>query len=408
MAPRRSVRRASRTLLGAAIVAAVCVGPATARAADCDSRLLNTCVDADTFWARPGPQRFAAVGGTETVPRGNVAFGLVASYQSRPIIIRLPSPGPDGSDRTVIDNQLNATFLFGYGVTDRLELDLALPMTLLQDGSGVTPITGGTNTVSATSMRDLRFGATFAIVPRVRRAVWAPRVGPRQGNVWSLAARFVMSAPTGDHEQFGGDRGVVYAPSLSADVRVGRFFGAAEAGLRIRPTTEFAGARIGTQGYFALGGGVDLLPKDLLAVTAELRAMPIFVEQASFVRDQGQLTSTPNGSFITPAEWSLGVRTAPLAGGDFAIHATGGGWLPFASEAPITVPRFRFTLGFTFTPRGYDSDSDGVPDAIDKCPGQPGPRSSEAGAGCPEPPKAPDLIDVTAAPPPAKSPEPPK
>ena len=116
-----------------------------ARAGDCDSRLLSTCIDSDTLWPHAGPQRFVAVGGTETVPRSNVSFGLVASYQSRPIVVHLPSPGPAGSDRTVIDNQLSSTFLFGYGVTDRLELDLALPITLLQDGSGASLITGGAN-----------------------------------------------------------------------------------------------------------------------------------------------------------------------------------------------------------------------------------------------------------------------
>lgn len=400
MASRRSARRVLCVVFGASMAASVFVTSAPARAGDCDNQLLSTCIDSDTLWPHAGPQRFVAVGGTETVPRANVSFGLVASYQSRPIVIHLPSPGPAGSDRTVIDNQLSSTFLFGYGVTDRLELDLALPITLLQDGSGTTPITGGTNTISATSTRDLRFGATFAIVPRVRRAYWAPRVGPREGNTWSLAARFQMTAPTGDREQFAGDRSAVYFPSLSADVRVGRFFGAAEAGVRFRATSEFAGARIGTQGFFTLGGGIDILPRDLLSVTGELRAMPIFVEQASVVRDQGLLTSTPNGKFITPAEWSLGVRTAPLAGGDFSILASGGGWLPFSADAPITVPRFRFTLALSFAPRGYDSDGDGIVDAVDKCPGVAGPRTSEAGPGCPEPPKAPDLVDVTAGPPP--------
>lgn len=399
MAYGRSVRRASSAVvLGVALLSSASV----ARAGDCDSRLLSTCIDSDTLWPHAGPQRFVAVGGTETVPRSNVSFGLVASYQSRPIVVHLPSPGPAGSDRTVIDNQLSSTFLFGYGVTDRLELDLALPITLLQDGSGASLITGGANDVSATAMRDLRFGATFAIVPRVRRAAWAPRVGPREGNYWSLAGRFQMSAPTGDKQQFAGDVGAVFVPSLSADMRIGRFYGAAEAGLRIRPSTEFAGARIGTQALFAVGGGFDILPKNLLSVTAEVRIMPILIEQATVVRDQGQLTSTPNGKFIAPAEWTIGVRTAPLAGGDFSILASGGGWLPMGPDAPVTVPRFRFTLGLSFAPRGYDSDGDGILDAVDKCPGEAGPKTSEAGPGCPEAAKPPEIIDVTTTAPASK------
>ena len=398
MALGRARRRASiLPLLVSLASLTVLAIPGLAQADDCGGTLLSTCVDSDTLWPHAGPQRFLAVGSTETTPAGNVAFGLVTSYQSRPIVIHLPSPGPAGSDRTVIDNQLSTTFLFAYGVTNRLELDAALPITLLQDGSGASPITGSSQSVSATATRDLRFGLTYAFVPRVRRSPWAPRKGPRQGNVWSLAGRFEMTAPTGDATQFAGDRAAVFAPSLSADLRVGRLFAGAELGLRIRPVTEFAGARIGTQLLFSLGVGVDVVKNDLLAVTGEVRALPNFVEQASFARDQGQLTSVPNGKFIAPAEWSLGVRTAPLAGGDFSIHATGGGWLPLGVDAPITAPRFRFALGFAFTPRAYDSDGDGIIDAQDKCPSVPGEKTSSAGAGCPEPPKAPEVIDVTTA-----------
>ena len=137
----------------------------------------------------------------------------------------------------------------------------------------------------------------------------------------------------------------------------------------------------------------------------EARALPVLVEQATVSRDGGQLTSIPNGTLIAPAEWALGVRTAPLAAGDFAIQATGGGWLPLSGEAPVTTPRFRFSLSLVFAPRGYDSDGDGVLDAQDQCPGQPGPKSSEAGAGCPEAPKAPEILDITNAAPPPESPK---
>lgn len=400
-------RGGKRAALTAAILvcAAACARPASA--GDCDSRILSTCINSDSFWPHAGPSRFAAVGGTETTPEGRASFGLVTSYLSRPIVVHLPSPGPAGSDRDVVDNQVNGTFLFAYGVTNRLELDLALPVTFAQNGSGASAITGGAD-LSATATRDLRFGATFAIVPRTRRAVWAPRVGPRQGNDWSLAARFEVSGPTGDRAQFASDRGTVFLPSLAADFRSGRFFGGAEAGLRLRPVTEFAGARMGSQASFALGAGFDVLDHDRLSLTAEVRALPVLVEQASVSFDSKQLTSIPNGTLIAPAEWALGVRTAPIAAGDFAIQATGGGWLPLSSVAPVTTPRFRFSLSLVFAPRGYDSDGDGIFDAQDQCPGAAGPRASSAGVGCPELPKAPEILDITRDDPPPPPSEPPK
>jgi len=83
-------------------------------------------------------------------------------------------------------------------------------------------------------------------------------------------------------------------------------------------------------------------------------------------------------------------RTAPLEGGDLSIQLGVGGGIPTSVDpsgkvyAPITTPAFRVALGITFAPRGRDTDEDGVPDAIDRCPLEPGPAKSERGAGCPE------------------------
>jgi hypothetical protein len=99
---------------------------------------------------------------------------------------------------------------------------------------------------------------------------------------------------------------------------------------------------------------------------------------------------------IAPAEWQLGIRTAPLAGGDLAIALGGGGWLPLSSDAPITTPRFRFTLGIVLAPLARDTDGDGVTDGLDRCPQEKGSKTSEAGAGCPDLPAKPlEVIDAT-------------
>src|SRR4051794_9360499 len=100
--------------------------------------LINTCINSDTFWPNPGPMRFATVGGTETVGQGQIGFGVVATYLSRPVVLRIASPGPQGSDQYVVDNQVTGNFLFAYGVTDRLQLDFALPVTFIQTGAGTS------------------------------------------------------------------------------------------------------------------------------------------------------------------------------------------------------------------------------------------------------------------------------
>jgi hypothetical protein len=353
---------------------------ARARAGNCDAPETSGCVDSDTLWPHAGPRRFVAVGGTETVAPGDVTFGLMLGWQSRPVVLKLASPGGAGSEQAAIDNQLTSTFLFGYGVTSRLELDAAIPVTLLQNGVGLQPITGG-QALRDTVARDLRFGATYAIVPRARvTQTWAdPSRAMGAGRLFSLAARFEVSAPTGEKgQQMATDRGAVFIPSLSTDFRYKRFFGGLEFGARLRETGALLGARIGSQLVLSLGAGVDILPRELLSFGIEARALPGFDQQLKL--DQG--VYVPSGKSFVPAEWMASVRTAPLAGGDLAIQLGGGGALPLG-DVPVTVPRFRFVLSVVFAPLGHDSDGDGIEDREDQCPGKPGPASSGLGRGCP-------------------------
>jgi hypothetical protein len=191
-------------------------------------------------------------------------------------------------------------------------------------------------------VRDLRFGVAFDVLKMDPEGAAATRGG--------VVARFEMSAPTGDEDQFAGEQAAVYAPSVSAEWHVGEWFAGAEAGLRIRPIAQLLGARIGTQVVAAAGAGYDLLPRGLLSVQVEAWALPTFAEQETPTRVGNAYAAVPAGAHITPAEWQLSVRSAPLASGDVAIDLGGGGGIPFTGDFPITTPRFRFTLGLRWAP----------------------------------------------------------
>lgn len=360
-------------------------------AGSCDTPSVSPCINSDTLWPHAGSTHFVAIGATETVAQGEVAFGLVATYLSRPITLHVAAPGPPGSDRHAIDNQINNNFLFAYGVTNRLELDAAFPVTLIQSGAGLSPITGGAS-AKDTAMRDLRFGVAYALVPRLRLDPRETLRADGAGREYALTARLEMSAPTGERFQFAGDRGAVFVPSVAGDYRTGRWLFGAELGLRVRAVDELVGARVGTQVVTALGAGYDLLARrELLTALLEARALPNLAEQADPRVLLGGITSTGNGKVIVPAEWMLSVRSAPALAGDLTVQVGGGGPIPFASDLPITTPRFRFELGVRYAPLGRDRDGDGVPDRDDRCPTVRGPRSSSAGAGCPEPPAEPEI-----------------
>jgi hypothetical protein len=315
-------------------------GAAVARAsgtAECATRV-SPCINDDVLWPHAGPAHFVAVGSTETVAPGQLGFGLVTDYLSRPIILGLPPPG-SGSSYPVINDQVNGTFTGGDGLHDTAE-------------------------------RDLRFGFAYALVPH-------PRVDPNLPGAlllaksvsWGLAARFEMSAPTGDHDEFAGERSGVYVPSLAGDLRTGCWRFGIEVGSRLRPITELLGARVGTQIVTMAGAAFDILPRELFTASVEAWALPTLVSQGSAA-----------GSPLVPAEWQLAARTAPLRGGDLEIQLGGGGAIPFGSQDEITRPRFRFTLGIRWEPLARDTDRDGVPDASDKCPTVPARGTPD---GCP-------------------------
>ena len=270
---------------------------------DVCSGVLSTCINDDTLWPHAGPGLFESIGAGHTVAGGRVAFGLITSYVSRPIVLELVSSGL-GSDQNVINDQVTGTFLYAYGVTDRLELDVALPLTFGQGGTGLAPITGGAG-LKDTAVRDLRFGAALEVLKMEPEGAAAARVG--------VVARFEMSAPTGDEDQFAGEQAAVYAPSVSAEWHVGEWFAGAEAGLRVRPIAQLLGARVGTQVVAAAGTGYDILPRGLLSVQIEAWALPTFAEQETPTRNGNAYGGVLNGSHITPAEWQLSVRSAPLA-----------------------------------------------------------------------------------------------
>jgi hypothetical protein len=313
----------------------------------------SSCINDDALWPHAGPSRFIAVGSTDTVAAGQLGFGLVTSYLSRPVPLQVPAPGQPGSSQYVINDQANGTFLWSYGATDHLELDFALPLTFGQGGAGLQPLTGGPS-LHDTAARDLRFGVAYALVPHLRvdpdpGITAAPAPGepatPTASNAFGLVARFEMSAPSGDRSQFASDRTAVYVPSLAADLREGPLFFGLEFGARLRPVTELAGARVGTELVAMAGAGWDILPHELLSATLEAWMLPTLVGQGAGAGDP-----------LIPSEWQLAARTSPLRGGDIAVQFGGGTAIPFGGESEISRPRMRFTLSVRWAPAGRRVD----------------------------------------------------
>jgi len=362
------------TFAAASAVASVLVAPASsALAAECaPTQGLSGCVDSDNLWMSAGTTPFFSIGPATTTPAQRFSFGLGLSYLSRPIGLRVGSADPDGTTVFAVDNAINATFLWSLGITDRLDLTLAAPVTLFQDGAGLTSVLGGDAQLPRAGIRDVRFGLNLALLQR-------PRSGPDDG--LALLGRFTFALPTGVKDGFAGSRTVTWAPSLLASYRWSRLTFAAEAGARIRGAAGLADTQVGTQVQASLGASVDILPR-YLSASAEAFALIGLDDQPAPARLRDDFDAGPR---LAPAEWIVSLTSAPFLAGDISASIGGGGPIPLADQSAVTNPRFRFNLSVRYAPTGRDADADAVLDRDDRCPNVAEDRDGfQDDDGCPE------------------------
>lgn len=331
-----------RLVVIAALAFALSSSPRAARAA-CDPGL-STCIDADTFWPHAGPAYFNIVGGAATTPLGVLGFGWSTTYLARPIVLLLPSSQTGGTEVAAVDHLWNATFLFSYGVAERIEATAAIPTTLYRTGTGISTLTQqGSAEIARAAMRDLRVGTAFALLPPP----------PPSARGFSLATRLEFALPTGDESSFSGDRTVIGLPSIAGEFRQSGLVLGSEIGARFRTASDLAGTRVGSQLVFSLGMGGELLGGSKLGVLLEAVALPTLVAQHELApaSANGRLVAGDRRPLM-PTEWLASVRTGELLSGDMSLSAGAGGSLGLTGESGVTSPSFRVTLALRYTPRG--------------------------------------------------------
>ncbi len=104
----------------------------------------------------------------------------------------------------------------------------------------------------------------------------------------------------------------MFAPSLTADYRRGRWFAGLEIGGRIRPNVQVQGQNVGPQGTVALGIGYDLLRREkLLGVMVEARALPTFATQYVPNGPAGTAESSTSTMLVPSDRWMLSGPLGP-------------------------------------------------------------------------------------------------
>lgn len=297
---------------GAAVIAATLLSAAPSLAGDCQSPLA-ACFDADQLWIPAAPTPFAALPSART-GGGRLTAGATVGNLSRPVVLSAPSPNPDGTEIPVVDDRLAAAVLITSTPIARLQLSLVVPAVLSQSGAGIESVTTrGGAALESTAIGDPRLGAGFVLLET--------EAGARRPAL-ALMVRYELSLPLGGEQTFAGERSVVAAPSVAAEVSDGAWFAGAEIGARLKQPVQLGDARFGTQLSSALGVGVRPLP-DLLSFTAEAFVRPVLVSQP---RPEAELD-------LVPAEWLLAAHSSPID--RLGLSLAVGGAIPLTSATRL-------------------------------------------------------------------------
>ena len=348
------LQRPGAARVGTLALGALLLASAPARAADpVTLPVLNFQPAASTI------NYFQTEGGL-VLPHLSPSVHLLMNYAHRPLEMR--NTDSDSVLSEVVRYQVNADLCIAMGFFDRLELGIALPVTLVQESGDLGRLDRDAGSAIIGGLGDIR------IVPKLRIHT--------KGSA-TLGLSLPLSVPSGSQENFLGNDNVTFAPRFIFAIDTEYFSLALNAGYRLRfdQSVNFSATQTLTVDDEVIGslgmkvavwkGRVDLIADS-------------FVSMSIWEQDEEEI----------PVEVLGGVRVTFPYG---IIANVGGG-------AGVTrgygAPRFRvfWGVGYQYVkekevpkPVDDDWDKDGILNAVDKCPRDPEDKDNfEDADGCPE------------------------
>ncbi|MEI9937922.1 MAG: OmpA family protein [Pseudomonadota bacterium] len=291
---------------------------------------------------------------------------LLADYAHDPLQLRsVPADADRGS---IVKNQLFLHLNAGLALWNRVNLDISVPLAVLQNGDD--PNAGGQafSSPSSAQFGDLRFGLRVRLLGEYHDPV-------------QIAVGGYLWAPTGAGDSFVSSGTVRGLPQLILGGRIDeRLVWSAAAGPEIQGQSTFANVEQGTMFKWGAGFGFLLLENRHLQIGPEAYG-------AVTLRDVQKRT--------TNAEILLDVRYRVVDDVELAAGAGPG------LTSGIGTPDFRALLSLAYTPEQRqkrepvstpeaptDRDHDGILDIDDACPDVKGVADEDPKKnGCPPPPK---------------------
>ena len=275
--------------------------------------------NAQNFRPAAGAGAILANEGADTAGHLNPYGSVVFDYMSEPLVVTYG----DGTEDSVVHQQLGAQMVLGVGVEERFQFELGIPVAVVNEGNylGIP--------FSEAGIGDLYGRAKASVLSSKDEAV-------------GFAAMLDVTVPTGDVDAYRGANSATVQPTVVGDTRfqtpAGEALVAANLGMQFQGSAAAHDLEMRTQLAYGLGASVEVVPHRL-GLGIDLYGAAGLSE----VRRQKN-----------PLEMLAGARvqfTEELSG----TVGAGGGLV-----GGVGSPKWRVLTGVTFLPRSVPGDDDFV------------------------------------------------
>jgi hypothetical protein len=346
--------RILRRTWGLCILFAVAIAaPDAARAQS--SPPFDSAIDVQTFEYAVGPKTFVTVADGDVVAPHQLAVDALFTFSTNPLqVYNVDSSSHmvTGTRTTVIRSISSAQLTAAYGLSDRLQLGLNLPIVFALQGDGLMPQTGSPSAggLNVTGLGDLVVEGKLLLARRGLLRTSA------------IAGLSLPSSVGSGGSQFIGDDLPTVRGKLAAQIDAGRLSFGANIGVLLRKPRTIYDNTVGQQLVWGAAAAAQITER--LSVIAEgygRAGLPGFALDASPLE----------------AEGGLRIRVA----GDVTVLIGGGAGL----IKGIGSPQARVFVSLGYAPDTRDSDGDGIPNGRDKCPLVPEDKDGfQDDDGCPD------------------------
>jgi outer membrane protein OmpA-like peptidoglycan-associated protein len=280
--------------------------------------------------------------GADTLRQWQFAAVGWLHYMRNPLVIS------DGTRKRLglVEDRLTVTAAFSLGLTDWLNVGIAVPLALWNDQNARLQSEG----VGVTGFGQMRLQLKLKLTDEQRHGI-------------GIAFIPVVFMPTGNHNAFLGQNFVTFTPRIAIErtfrdtVRL-----LLNIGYTVREATSFGNLVVDDELYWRVALGIRVRP------SVEIGAELVGATAASDL-----FGGNPRKN---PLELLFGARLMLT----HFIQVYGG--LGPGLSTGYGTPTWRMFAGLTFAPYKRDTDRDGLVDEEDRCPLEPGPRENQ---GCPWP-----------------------